>query len=103
MDLERNPMDKPQPKFKIGDSVRIKDLPYSELCKQSHGWNSKMNNYIRKPLTIASANYSRNTNQNHNGRDRYVWLYTMRENSWVFEEYVLTSSSIIENNQFIWI
>ena len=96
-------MNKPQPKFKIGDTVRIKDLPYSELCKQSHGWNSKMSTYIGKPLTINNSEYRRNTNQSHNGRDRYVWLYTMHESPWVFEEYVLTSNSIIENNQLVWI
>lgn len=96
-------MDKPQAKFKIGDTVRIKDLPYSELCKQSHSWNPDMNDYIGKTLTIASAEYARNTNQNINDRDKYVWLYTLRENSWVYEEYVLTSSSSIENNQLIWI
>lgn len=96
-------MIKPQAKFKIGDTVRIKNLPYSELCKQSHGWNSNMSDYIGKTLTIASAKYNRNTNQNINDRDKYVWLYTLRENSWVYEEYVLTSSSSIENNQLIWI
>ena len=97
-------MDKPQAKFKIGDTVRIKNLPYSELYKQSHGWNSNMNDYIGKTLTIASAKYNRNTNQNINDRDKYVWLYTLRENSWVYEEYVLTSSSSgIENNQLVWI
>lgn len=96
-------MDKPQAKFKIGDTVRIKNLPYSELYKQSHGWNSNMNDYIGKTLTIASAKYNRNTNQNINDRDKYVWLYTLRENSWVYEEYVLTSSSSIENNQLNWI
>lgn len=96
-------MDKPQAKFKIGETVRIKDLPHSELFKQSHGWNSNMSDYIGKPLTIANAKYRRNTNQNVNGRDKYVWLYLVRENSWVFEEYVLTSSSSIENNQLIWI
>ena len=90
-------MDKPQAKFKIGDTVRIKDLP------QSHGWNSNMSDYIGKPLTIANAEYRRNTNQNVNGRDKYVWLYLVRENSWVFEEYILTSSSYIENNQLVWI
>lgn len=96
-------MNKPQAKFKIGDTVRIKNLPYSELCKQSHGWNVEMNNYIRKPLTITNPEYRRNTNSNVNGRDKYVWLYTVRENSWVYEEYVLTSSSSIENNQLVWI
>lgn len=95
-------MDKPQQKFKIGDTVRIKNLPYSELCKQSHGWNLNMSDYIGKTLTIASAEYRRNTNQNINGRNKYVWLYTLRENSWVYEEYVLTSSGI-ENNQLVWI
>ena len=96
-------MDKPQAKFKIGDTVRIKDLPYSELFKQSHGWNSNMSDYIGETLTITSTEYRRNTNQNINGRDKYVWLYLVRENSWVFEEYILTSSSSIENNQLVWI
>ena len=97
-------MDKPQQKFKIGDTVHIKDLPYYELCQQSHSWNPDMSNYIGKPLTITSAEYLRNTKQNINGRDEYVWLYTVRGNCWIFEEYVLTSSSSgIENDQLVWI
>jgi hypothetical protein len=94
-------MDKPQAKFKPGDTVRIKDLPESELRKQSHGWNEDMNNYIGKNLTIATAHYAINTKPEDNGRDEYVWIYTIRENNWTYEEYVFTPH--INNNQLIWI
>ena len=77
-------MDKPQPKFKRGDKVRIKDLPHSELENQSHGWNHLMDEYI--------------------GRNEYVWIYFVRETGWSFEEHVLEPHiDKINNHQLVWI
>lgn len=90
-----------QPKFKIGDTVRIKDLPESELYKQSHGWNKDMNNYIGKTLTISNLKHRSNTKPELNGRGEYVWVYSVRENNWIYEEYVL--SPHINNDQLVWI
>lgn len=94
-------MDKPQPKFKRGDTVRVKELPHSELNIQSHDWNPLMDSCIGKTLTIDNVTYGNNTNARHNGRERTVWLYKVRENSWTFEEYVLEPYT--DNYQLVWI
>nr|DAV82089.1 MAG TPA: Mind bomb SH3 repeat domain [Caudoviricetes sp.] len=94
-------MDKPQPKFKPGDTVRIKDLPDFELRAQSHGWLTEMDQYIGQTLTINRAIYRQNTNATINHRDEYVWVYIVHENNWTFEEYVLEPYT--DNCQLVWI
>ena len=44
-----------QPKFKVGDTVRLRNLPHSEFRIQNFGWNPTMNDYIGKTLTIVDV------------------------------------------------
>ena len=97
-------MDKPQPKFKPGDTVRIKDLPDFELRAQSHGWLTEMDQYIGQTLTIKDLSYRCNTNIEQNGRNEQVWIYFVRETGWSFEEHVLEPHiDKINNHQLVWI
>lgn len=90
-----------QPKFKVGDTVRLRNLPHSEFKTQNYGWNPKMDKYIGKTLTIVDIQQRTNTRQTRNGRAGNVWMYWVKENTWAYEEYVL--EQYISNKQLIWI
>ena len=90
-----------QPKFKIGDTVQLRNLPYSEFKTQNYGWNPGMDKYIGKTLTIIDIQQRTNTRQARNGRAGNVWMYWVKENTLAYEEYVLEPH--ISNKQLIWI
>ena len=90
-----------QPKFKVGDTVRLRNLPHSEFENQNYGWNPSMDHYIRKTLTIVDVQRRTNGRRHSNGRAENVWMYWVNENSWAYEEYVL--ELYISNKQLIWI
>lgn len=94
-----------QPKFKVGDTVQLRNLPHSEFRIQNFGWNPSMNNYIGKTLTIVDVQKRHNNRRDRNGRAENVWMYWVSENSWAYEEYVLELyiSDKFSNEQLIWI
>lgn len=93
-----------QPKFKVGDKVQLRNLPHSQFETQNFGWNPSMNKYIGKKLTIVDIQQRTNERRHLNNRAENVWMYWVKENTWAYEEYVLTSSSSgIENDQLVWI